>query len=237
MRIPLLLSCLMLLTVTALAEDDHPLSQLQELIDGANDDSIITVTRGRYVGPTSLLITQRAKLTLDCEIGTEILVDDVNQHVVAISASSAITIDGALLRHVKPLTEYQCHGNVVNVEGCTGVTISNCDINGCGAIGVSVEGCTGVAIVDSFVHENTFNAFYLRSSSDIDILRDMITDNANIMQAYQVENLKLSDNEMSRNGGYWETKDAQPGIKKSAQKPRHRPQKDAPLPDQSEEKP
>lgn len=101
-------------------------------------------------------------------------------------------------------TEYECHGNVVDVRDSTNIAIHACDINGCGAIGVFVRNSAGVVVEGCHVHRNTFNAFYLHGCRGVRIQQNVVEHNANFIQAYDVNDLQMSHNVIHDNGGYWD---------------------------------
>lgn len=187
-------------------------ASLQDLIDRARDGETVVVPRGRYVLNRSLLIQGRHNLVVEFESGAQVLVRDVEAHVVRIANSSNIEIRDAYLRHLKPLPDYQCHGYVVSIEGGRKVSIINCELDGCGAIGVEASRTSDLTIRNCYIHNNTFNALYFHTCNQIRIHSSIIEDNANLLQMYEVDDIEMSDNLIRRNGGYWRPRDLDPGL-------------------------
>ena len=185
---------------------------IQALIDRAPDGAVVTIPVGEYVLPGSLLVEGRKALTLRGEPGTRVLTANVDLPVLKLAKCGKITVRGLFLRHVKPLTEYNCHGPVVRVDDCQTVEIVNCELNGCGAIGVSARGTKDVLVQHCHVHHNTFNAFYFDRCGEVKLAGNLVEDNANFMQTYRTDSLEMQDNVIRRNGGYWSPRDEQPGL-------------------------
>jgi parallel beta-helix repeat protein len=57
--------------------------------------------------------------------------------------------------HTQPAEWAQCTGNVFALDMGENITLENCDINGCGAIGVYIFGTTNVTLKNNFIHDNT----------------------------------------------------------------------------------
>ena len=184
---------------------------LQSLIDKAEDGAVVKVPRARYVSENSVVIKSRGRLTVRCEKGTEILCSDVNKDVLQITGSSQVTVEGALLRHTKPLGAYACHGSVVRVEKSTSVTIAQCELNGCGAVGLYASGSKTLVLSKCLVQKNSFTALYLDECTGVKIHDNIIRGNANLMQLHEVDDLDMSGNDTRRNSGYWGRLQTLPG--------------------------
>lgn len=192
----------------------HP--PLREMdIQGLLADSkgkTVRIPRGTYVFKESLNF-ECDDTTLLCEPGTWLLVEDVSNCVLSIHDVANARIENAHLAHVKPLEEYACHGAVVDVKNAKGVVISNCELNGCGAVGVRATGTKNLLVEHCWVRNNTFNAFYFDECEQINLRANVIENNANCFQMYRVTDIQASDNLIRDNGGYWSEKGAKPGMK------------------------
>ncbi|MBI4833489.1 MAG: right-handed parallel beta-helix repeat-containing protein [Planctomycetes bacterium] len=187
---------------------------IQRLIDNAKDGDVVDIPYGRYILKEGLKVKNRINLKILCQKGTQIFVDDVNEAIISIENSRDILLENAHLRHLKPLEEYECHGGVVVIRESSKTVISNCDLNGCGAIGVHAEGSNSVTIEHCYIHDNTFTAFYINNCDDVKIRGNIIEDNAGFLNLYKIGNMEMSDNLIQRNGGYWGKKELTPGLKK-----------------------
>ena len=185
---------------------------LQELIDGTSDGGTVHIPKAKYILVDGLRVHGRENLTIACEPGSQILVDDISADVLEIADSKGIQIRGAFLRHLKPLPEYQCHGDVLKLRNSENVTIENSELDGCGAIGVSIWKSRNVTVKQCLIQNNSFNALYFDSGEKIRIMDCIIQDNANFLQMYRTQDLQLSGNVVRRNGGYWE-EPQKPGLR------------------------
>ena len=186
---------------------------LQSLIDKAKDGQAVTVPRARYVSDKGVLIEKRRRLRIVYEKGTQILAKDTYEDVIAVVGSADVRIENAFVSHVKPRQEYDCHGSVVRISDSKSVSIVNCDLNGCGAVGVYARDSSGVTISNCLVHHNTWNALYFDGCEEIEVVGNVIEDNANLFQMYRVSGVMWHDNLIRRNGGYWAKREPRPGLK------------------------
>ena len=187
---------------------------IQSLIDAAKDGQAVHVPRARYVSRKAVLIKGRKGLRIVCEKGTQILVTHTYECVLSVVESQDVRIENAFLSHVKPREEYACHGSVVRISDSKSVSVFNCDLNGCGAIGVAANDSRDITVKNCLIHHNTFNAFYFQGCEHIRVLGNIIEDNANLFQMYRVNDVEWRDNVVRRNGSYWDDRDPNPGLKK-----------------------
>jgi hypothetical protein len=187
-------------------EVDLPLqtADVQRLVDDAPDGGTVNIPMGRYVLSGPLTIRRRRNQRVAFTPGAQLRCANTDEAVIAIEDCQGLTLSGVRARHVKPLASYNCHGPVVSVSNSRDVRIENCELNGCGAIGVSARRST-LSITNCHVHHNTFNAFYFESCDEVSVIGNVIEYNANTFQAYRCGEILWSDNLVRDNGGYWET--------------------------------
>lgn len=189
---------------TAHASLTTPHVDIQRLIDAADDGGVVRVPGGRHVLSKGLVIKGRKGLTINFDDGATVVVDDVTENVITLEDCEDLTIEGGRLSHLKPLTEYDCHGNVIDIAGSSQVRIVNCDLNGCGAVGVFARNVRDLVVRGCHIHRNTFNAIYLHGCRIVRVERNVIEHNANLMQVYDVDDMQWSHNVIRDNGGYWD---------------------------------
>lgn len=74
-----------------------------------------------------------------------------------------------------------------------------------------------IASCDVFPCE--YNAFSLDCCGVVLIQSNVVEDNGNFIHTYRAAGLRMRDNVLRRNGGYWEDKlDPNPGLKRTASK-------------------
>ena len=198
----------------AAPEADLPLQKvdLQELINNTPDGGVVEAPLGRYVLSTSLTIAGRNNLHVAFVPGTQVRVDDTAAPVIAIENCKNVKVSGVRARHVKPLPEYRCHGEVVLITGSADIRIENCELNGCGAVGVKAVQ-SSAHIANCHIHHNTFNAIYLHSCVGVSVIGNIIEDNGNTLQAEGSSgDIQWSDNLVRDNGGYWQ-ETRKPGLR------------------------
>jgi len=178
---------------------------LQALIDQVpvDKESVVIIPAGRHVLKKGLRIENRRDLLLMVPAGAEILVDDVDANVVEIVNCSGVTIDGGAFQHIKPLSSYECHGSVLNIRDSQKIVVRHAILNGCGAIGVDGGNVNGLTIQSCAITNNTFNAIYLNNCQEVRLWDNIIENNANMLQAYKLDDIEASGNLIRNNGGYW----------------------------------
>ena len=176
---------------------------IQGLIDSTPDGGTIDIPYGRYVFKEGLVIKGRKNIIFRCAPGTRILIEDTNAKVLSIVESYGIRIENAYLRHLKPLEEYVCHGGVISINSSQDVKVLNCELNGCGSIGVSGWKSGDVFVRNCFIHHNTFSALSFSNCKDIKVKSCVIEENGNLMNLHKVDDFQMEDNIIRNNGGYW----------------------------------
>ncbi len=189
--------------VPSQAESPWRSLDLQALIEETPDGGELFIPYGRYRLAEGLLIKGRKHLTITARTGTWIYVEDPNAHVIAVQDSQDIEIRNLSLQHWEPLEEYECHGSVVQVENSVAVRIHNSVLDGCGAIGVNARESRDLQVTHCLIRNNSFNAFYLSGVDDVKVFSNVIRDNANFMQAHEVEGMEMRENRIQDNFGYW----------------------------------
>ncbi len=185
---------------------------LQELIDNTPDGGTVRIPKAKYILTDGLRVYNRNNLTIACERGSQILVNDISADVLEIADSKGIRLQGAFLRHLKPLPKYECHGDVLKLRTSEDVIVEDSELDGCGAIGVSIWKSTNVTVQHCLIQNNSFNALYFESGQNIRVHNCVIQDNANFMQLYRTQDVQMSGNIVRRNGGYWE-EPQKPGLR------------------------
>lgn len=185
---------------------------LQALIDQTPDNTTLRIVKGKYIINQGLVIKGRVGLSVIAEPGTAILLTNLEQDVLTIEGSKHISLFNVLMRHHTPLTEYRCEGGVIRIDDSKDITIANSELNGCGAVGVSAQNTQSLTIEHCYIHNNSFNALYLSSVDGLRLWSNVIADNANTLQLYNVTDMQMSDNIITRNTGYWRTPTHEAGL-------------------------
>ncbi|MCG3179426.1 MAG: hypothetical protein BIFFINMI_01761 [Phycisphaerae bacterium] len=197
----------------ATPEKDLPAGQLdlQKLINETKDGGVAMVPLGRYVLAKPLTVARRKQLHISFAPGTQVRIADTDACVILIDGCEKVKVSGCRARHVKPLPEYECNAPVLTVTKSSRVVIENCELNGCGAMGISASDVKNLKVANCHIHHNTFNALGLYNCDEVLVVGNIIEDNANLLQSDNCKDLSWSDNLIRNNGGYWRKARA-PGL-------------------------
>jgi parallel beta-helix repeat protein len=129
---------------------------LQEAVDVANPGDSIVLSEGTYtydcdvwVMKDSLIIQGVGKVELLCTS---------KEHNVMWISGERIIVRNIHARHSLPEEYAHCTGNVFGVDVCRNCIIENCDINGCGRIGVYIFASRGLVLRNNKIHNNSLCA-------------------------------------------------------------------------------
>ncbi|OPL19612.1 MAG: hypothetical protein AVO35_09870 [Candidatus Aegiribacteria sp. MLS_C] len=133
-----------------------PMEALPEVEDG---DTVL-VTAGVYESDLSLELWGVRNVVLIAEEGASLVCTSMLNNVMWIVNCDSVTVSGFAAAHIQPSEDERCYGNVFALDSSDGITIRNCDISGCGAIGVYAFNCGDVFLEDNFIHGNTLWAVH-----------------------------------------------------------------------------
>ena len=173
---------------------------LMGIIEEASDTAYIL--QDSYVTAGTLVLRDLHGLCIWFQPGTEIILDDTYSNVIQLMDCSDITILNGSFRHVDPLDYYDCQGSVFRLMNSSDITLDNCTISGCGAMGVVIEDCSDVTVTHCLIQDNSFTAFYLWAFDGLRIVGCEIVDNGRLFystgQQYQT-NLEMNNNLIMNN--------------------------------------
>lgn len=152
-------------------------ANLQALLDRAQPGDVVELTAGTYRFSGGLRVTGRTNVTIRGQGRVELVIDSLEEDVIAVHGSSNIVIRNLSARHNQPAGEYQCEGAVIRVEDSNRVGILQCDLNGCGAAGVMSFSSQDVVVAGCRIHHNTFAAVWVQGGS-VTVYGNTIEDNA-----------------------------------------------------------
>lgn len=119
-----------------------------------NNDSIF-IRSGEHRLKSSLELWEKNNIVVTGEGHCKVIAENTDDNVMWIITCHNITIRNLHATHTKPSEDERCYGNVFALDMGRDITIENCDINGCGAIGVYIFGTRHVVLKDNFIHDNT----------------------------------------------------------------------------------
>lgn len=194
-----------------LPEKDLPLSDksLQQIIDEARPGSVVKIPLAQYVLIKPLKITDKKQVHFAFAPGSQVRGLDPHRDVITIEKCENIKITGMRARHVAPLKAYECHGSVVTILDSKAIHIDNCELNGCGAIGVNAQE-SHITITNCHIHSNSLFAFVFYDTK-AKVASNIIEKNDGMLQAYNCKFMDFRNNLIRENGSDWKRK-IKPGL-------------------------
>lgn len=188
---------------------------LLDIIMNSTAGDTIDIPCDTYINSSTLSLIELHDVCIRFEPGTRVLLDDVYSDVLELNNCSDIRILGGFFRHVDPLEEYDCHGGVIRIRNCSNITIDNCTVSGCGAIGFLINDSENIEILHCLIEDNSFTAFYLSSFNDLDIDHCIIRNNGQLFYSstvHELIDLRMSNNFIHNNNTYFYD-DEMPGLR------------------------
>ena len=172
---------------------------LQAAIDQASYGDTVLLHDGTYTSDRSILVESKQGVTIRGDGEVWIICTDVYENVLTISYSESVKLAYVKARHEEWLTEYECHGAVVQIDESSDVTLYECELNGSGAIGVSVQFSGSVTVSACYIHSNSYAGVYLYDVATVKLFNNVIEYNRSFIDAYSVEQLEMEGNWISDN--------------------------------------
>ena len=188
---------------------------LLELIMGSSTGDTIHIPSRIYLTYSTLTLTGLEDVCILFEPGAQILLGDAYLNVLELRSCSDVSIINGYFRHAEPLPEYDCHGGVICLDSCFGITVDNCTVSGCGAIGIRVDESGDIVIRHCLIEDNSFSAFYLNSFEDLDIMHCIVRNNGQLFYSSGREqhiDLHMRNNIIHDNNGLYFDSDEIPGL-------------------------
>ena len=123
-----------------------------ELRSAIGSDRTVILSAGEYVFDRELEITGVRNLTLRGDGSSSILITDGNDQVLFLSECSGITLENLTLGH-RVTPDEGCSNGVLYMWGVDGLTVTNCDIFGCGIEGINASSCSDLWFENTTVRD------------------------------------------------------------------------------------
>jgi hypothetical protein len=163
-------------------DGDEKLSAVHELINSAEDGSVIEIPEGEYISEY-FEMKDRHNLTLKAKPGTVWLVSDDNLSTIMYMVECTnITLQGIGFLH---RTGGFCAGNSIEISGCKNIVLDSCDISGSGTIGVCADCVDGLVVKNSYIHHCTYQMMSLYNVRDVILFNNLFT--------YNTENITITE--------------------------------------------
>jgi hypothetical protein len=185
---PLILAAGLSFSATLVVGEGEMYSTPQMAIDAVTDGDTILIRAGTYESDASIELWGHSDVCILGEEGSKLVCTGSIENVLWIINSDRITVSGLHATHMMPSEDERCYGNVFGLDGCDEILIENCDINGCGAIGVYACLMGELILRNNFIHDNTIWAIQFEGHD--------------LLQEYDgVTGLILEGNTLINNGG------------------------------------
>lgn len=104
-------------------------------------------------------------ITGDGKVATEIATQPRYAQVLYLRSCENVALSGFTAGHTPEAGS--CVGGVVYLEGCTGVSIRDVGLYGCGVIGVHTQNCRDVTVANSDIYECSYQGVNFQDSTGI----------------------------------------------------------------------
>ncbi|HWZ22188.1 MAG TPA: right-handed parallel beta-helix repeat-containing protein [Cytophagaceae bacterium] len=159
-------------------------TSIQDAMVDAKEESELIIYPGTYFSDKQIMIA-KDKISI-IGIGKPlVLCKSMTQNVFNIT-SDDVTVQNIYASHVKSNTHTNCTGNVFSISNADNTTIENCDINGCGRVGVYIKGTGNLVLKNNFIHDNSLCAVQLEG--------------INYNEPFVSEDVVFINNRMEKNG-------------------------------------
>jgi parallel beta-helix repeat protein len=177
---------------------DQKYEDVQSAIDAYEKNYIIKIQAGQYRTGETLTIANKRNLTIEGEGTVELMCVSLYEDVVTISGSSRVTLRNIRVFH-EPFEPGDCGGNVVVLQDCKNITITECHLNGCGATGVEGRETRGVRIENCEIYNNSLIAFHFENSQYIKIRKNHIYENFQNTELRYCKTVYIGENVFANN--------------------------------------
>ena len=188
----------------SLAAENHIVSlfgglSIQGAVDAAQPGDTVIIEEGIYEIEESIRFSDKSGITFQGQGEVWILCSDLYTDVFSIVNCEDLNFYTIKARHKEFVPEYTCNGSVFSIANSSRIEILDCEFSGSGAIGVYLEYSDNINVSYSYIHHNSFSAFYLSSSTDVVISYNRIVDNAMFMTSYDTGSVEMYGNIIAGN--------------------------------------
>ena len=134
----------------------HYFTDILALNEYAENGDEIILREGVYELTRSIELWEKNDIVLRGEGLVKLICNDINDNVFWIVTCKRVRLENLHCTHTNPPEGAFCTGNVIAIDMCEDITIKDCDINGCGAIGVYNFGGRKITLKNNVIHDNTF---------------------------------------------------------------------------------
>ena len=118
-----------------------------------------TEREGIYEFEEAIYISEKKNIIVEGKGDVQLLCNNMDDNVFWIVSSRDVIVRNVRTRHTDPTEDERCYGNVFGIDSSDDIIIEDCEIDGCGAIGVYICVSDNVTLKNNHIHDNTIWAF------------------------------------------------------------------------------
>ncbi len=135
-----------------------PSYNLSDAVNVNNENLTVNKYTGAY--------TIKDVINLTITGNAEILINDIYSAVLHFENCYKITLDGITAGHTESFDEYACEGPVVSFFECEDVSVKNCSLFGCGAVGIDAYRVRGLTAEKCRIYDCTRTGVLVSDGTD-----------------------------------------------------------------------
>ncbi len=133
-------------------------------------------------------------INMTIEGNAQIATDDIYADVLTFENCGKITLDGLTIGHTEYFDKYRCEGAVVALMDCQKITVKNCNLYGCGAIGVKADAVADLLIDKTNIYDCSFSAVTFSQCKNTNVNESNIYDSIYFSGLCQIDNSTVTFN-------------------------------------------
>lgn len=141
-----------------------------------------------YLG--SYIIKNVVNMTI--EGNAEIAINDKTADVLSFEKCGNITLSGLTMGHTTSYDEYQCEGSVVRFTICDNINVNNCNLYGCGAVGIYADNVKNLNVTGGKIYDCTYTGIWLTDNSDANIKKTEFFDSVHSSGFLRIDNSTIN---------------------------------------------
>ncbi|MDX2305724.1 MAG: hypothetical protein NW226_23155 [Microscillaceae bacterium] len=141
----------------------------QEAFEACQDGDEIKILAGNYLSEQTYAFTHKKNVKIYGVGKVWLLCEEPSFDVFRVVACRNVILENIKMKHLQPdildKAEDSCGGSVLVVESCQNLQIRNCELNGCGRIGINFafsEDHEAIVLENNKIHQNSLCALMYR---------------------------------------------------------------------------
>ena len=131
-------------------------------------------------------------VNMTIEGNAEIAIDDKDADVLSFMDCKNITLDGLTMGHTISYDQYQCEGSVVRFMACDNIRVNNCNLYGCGAVGIYADAVKYLNVSGGKIYDCTYTGIWLINQSDATVTKTEFCDSVHASGFIKLDNSTIN---------------------------------------------